>query len=88
MSTAFPQPVLGSAPAAGPMNLPAERLRSALGITNVKYVTRQHSLAVVDSPLAMGTDWMHRLCAGLAAAFVVSGGHGAYGNRPQRQRPV
>jgi len=55
MSTAFPQPAPGSAPAAGPMKLPAERLRSALGITNVQYVTRQHSLAVVDSPLAMGS---------------------------------
>ena len=51
MSTAFPQPAPGTAPAAGPMKVPAERLRSVLGITNVQYVARNHSLAVVDSPL-------------------------------------
>jgi Icc protein len=52
MSTAFPQPAPGSAPAPGPMKVPAERLRSTLGITNVQYVVKKHSLAVVDSPLA------------------------------------
>ncbi len=51
MSTAFPQPAPGSAPAPGPMKLPGERLRTALGITNVRYVVRQQSLALVDSPL-------------------------------------
>ena len=51
MSTAFPQPAPGSAPAAGPMKVPAERLRSVLGIASVHYVARQHSLAVVDAPL-------------------------------------
>jgi 3',5'-cyclic-AMP phosphodiesterase len=51
MSTAFPQPAPGSAPATGPMTVPAERLRSVLGITNVDYVARKHSLAVVDAPL-------------------------------------
>ena len=51
MSTAFPQPAPGSAPAAGPMNVPAERLRQVLGITNVNVVARRHSLAIVDSPL-------------------------------------
>jgi 3',5'-cyclic-AMP phosphodiesterase len=55
MSTAFPQPAPGSAPAAGPMKVPAERLRSVLGSTNVQYVARKHSLAVVDSPLAAGS---------------------------------
>jgi 3',5'-cyclic AMP phosphodiesterase CpdA len=54
MSTAFPQPAPGTAPAAGPMKVPAQRLRSVLGITNVQYIARQHSLAVVDSPLAAG----------------------------------
>jgi hypothetical protein len=34
------------------MKVPAERLRSTLGITNVQYVVKKHSLAVVDSPLA------------------------------------
>jgi 3',5'-cyclic-AMP phosphodiesterase len=54
MSTAFPQPAPGSAPAAGPMKVPAERLRSVLGITNVQFVAQKHSLAVVDSTLAHG----------------------------------
>jgi hypothetical protein len=34
------------------MKVPAERLRSTLGITNVQYVVKKHSLAVVDSTLA------------------------------------
>jgi 3',5'-cyclic-AMP phosphodiesterase len=52
MSTAFPQPAPGSALAPGPMKVPAERLRSVIGVTNVQYVAGKHSLAVVDSPLA------------------------------------
>jgi len=52
MSTAFPQPAPGSAPAPGPMKVPGERLRSVLGITNVSYTVKNHSLAVVDSTLA------------------------------------
>ena len=52
MSTAFPQPAPGSAQSPGPMKVPAERLRSVLGITNVQYVARRHSLAVVDWTLA------------------------------------
>ncbi len=52
MSTAFPQPTPGGAPAPGPMKVPAERLRSVIGVTNVQYVAGKHSLAVVDSPLA------------------------------------
>ena len=51
MSTAFPQPAPGSAPAAGLMKVPAERLRQVLGITNVNLVAKRHSLAIVDSPL-------------------------------------
>jgi len=51
MSTAFPQPAPGSAPAAGPMKVPAEKLREVLGIRNVNFVAGSHSLAVVDSPL-------------------------------------
>jgi len=54
MSTAFPQPAPGSAPAAGPMKVPGERLRSVLGITDVRYIAKQRSLAVVDSTLADG----------------------------------
>lgn len=51
-STAFPQPAPGSAPHSGPMAVPAGRLRSVLGITEVKYVARPSHLAVVDSTLA------------------------------------
>src|ERR1700678_3666129 len=52
MSTAFPQPQPGKADSPGPMKVPAEQLRSVLGITDVNYVQRQHSLAIVDSSLA------------------------------------
>jgi len=51
MSTAFPQPAPGKADSPGPMKVPAEQLRSVLGITDVNYVQGTHSLAVVDSNL-------------------------------------
>jgi Icc protein len=51
MSTAFPQPQPGTADSPGPMVVPAERLRSVLGIADVKFVRGGHSLAVVDSTL-------------------------------------
>jgi len=51
MSTAFPQPVPGTAPSPGPMKVPAEKLRTLLGVTNVNFVRGRHTLAVVDSPL-------------------------------------
>ncbi|HEV2202084.1 MAG TPA: metallophosphoesterase [Bryobacteraceae bacterium] len=51
MSTAFPQPAPGTAPAAGPLKVPAEKLREVLGIRNVNFVAGSHRLAVVDSPL-------------------------------------
>ncbi|HEY2581824.1 MAG TPA: metallophosphoesterase [Mucilaginibacter sp.] len=51
MSTAFPQPAPGSAPSPGPMKVPAEKLRSVLGITEVNYLEHNHTLAVTDSPL-------------------------------------
>ena len=53
MSTAFPQPQPGTAPKPGPMKVPAEKLRSVLGVTSVNYVEGHHTLAVVDSPLGM-----------------------------------
>jgi len=53
MSTAFPQPKPGTAPSPGPMKVPAEQLGQVLGITHVNYVEGNHTLAVVDSPLAM-----------------------------------
>ena len=52
MSTAFPQPQPGAAPKPGPMKVPAEKLRSVLGVTSVNYVETQNPLAIVDSPLA------------------------------------
>jgi len=52
MSTAFPQPQPGKAEGPGPMKVPAEQLRSVLGITDVNYVGGQHALALVDSTLA------------------------------------
>ncbi len=54
-STAFPQPQPGAAPAPGPMKVPAEKLRSLLGLTSVYYHEHQHSLPVTDIPL-MGSS--------------------------------
>ena len=51
-STAFPQPKPGEGPSPGPMKVPAEQLRSVLGITNVTQVQGKHALAVTDSNLA------------------------------------
>jgi 3',5'-cyclic-AMP phosphodiesterase len=51
MSTAFPQPAPGAAPAPGPMKVPAEKLRTVLGLADVRYVEKDHNLAIVDSPL-------------------------------------
>jgi 3',5'-cyclic-AMP phosphodiesterase len=50
-STAFPQPQPGKADSPGPMKVPAEQLKSVLGITDVKYVRGHQALAVVDSNL-------------------------------------
>jgi len=51
MSTAFPQPAPGTAPHAGPMVVPAAKLKSVLGVTEVRYIARQSHLALVDSAL-------------------------------------
>jgi 3',5'-cyclic-AMP phosphodiesterase len=50
-STAFPQPKPGTAPSPGPLKLPAEQLRRALGLTTVAYKTGETPLAVMDSNL-------------------------------------
>ena len=52
MATAFPQPAPGSAPSPGPMVVPAGKLRSVLGVTNVKVVRGHNHLAIVDHSLA------------------------------------
>jgi len=51
-STAFPQPKPGEAASPGPMKVPADQLKSILGITDVTYVRGTHALAIVDSSLA------------------------------------
>jgi len=51
-STAYPQPQPGTAPSPGPLKVPAEQLRSLLGVTSVDYVPGKHTLAIVDSSLA------------------------------------
>ncbi len=48
MSTAFPQPAPGTAPNPGPMVVPAGKLASVLGVTQVKVVRGHSHLAVVD----------------------------------------
>jgi 3',5'-cyclic-AMP phosphodiesterase len=51
MSTAFPQPAPGSAPAPGPMKIPEAEARRLLGVTEVAYVPGTQPLTVVDSTL-------------------------------------
>jgi calcineurin-like phosphoesterase family protein len=51
-STAYPQPAPGTAPSPGPLTVPAERLRSMLGLTSVRVTSRTGPLALVDSTLA------------------------------------
>lgn len=51
-STAFPQPAPGTAPAPGPLkDVPAGKVRSLLGLTEVTYVSNNSPLALVDSTL-------------------------------------
>lgn len=51
-STAYPQPAPGTAPAPGPIkDVPAEKLRSLLGVTDVDVVRNGNPLAVVDVAL-------------------------------------
>ncbi|HVI82929.1 MAG TPA: metallophosphoesterase [Chthoniobacterales bacterium] len=52
MSTAFPQPAPGAAASPGPLKVPAEQLRSMLGLTSVQYKQGNTALAVVDSNLS------------------------------------
>jgi len=52
MSTAYPQPAPGAAPSPGPLKVPADKLRSYLGVREVTYVEGQQNLALVDSALS------------------------------------
>ena len=51
-STAFPQPAPGTAPAPLPMVVPADKLRSVLGIRSVVFAQGKEQLAVTDQALA------------------------------------
>ena len=51
-STAFPQPAPGLAPSPGPMVVPADKLRSVLGIRSVVFTQGKETLAVTDQTLA------------------------------------
>jgi 3',5'-cyclic AMP phosphodiesterase CpdA len=52
-STAFPQPSPGAPGASpGPMKVPAEQLRSVLGVRTINVVNGSHPLALIDTPLA------------------------------------
>ena len=50
-ATAFPQPAPGTAPAPGPLNVPADQLRAMLGVTSVNYVENHGPLAIMDATL-------------------------------------
>ncbi len=51
-STAFPQPVGGTAPSPGPLKVPPEQLHAMLGITSASFVRGQERIALIDSTLA------------------------------------
>jgi plastocyanin len=76
MSTAFPQPAPGTAPAPGPMTVAPETLKSVLGVANVTFIPGRSALAVVDSTLS-----------GLPPAFdAVS--HDSMVQKQQRRRTI
>lgn len=52
MSTAYPQPGPGVGPGPGPLKVPADRLRSLIGVRSVDVVPGRAELALVDTPLA------------------------------------
>ncbi|TAL04531.1 MAG: metallophosphoesterase [Rhodospirillaceae bacterium] len=53
-STAYPQPVAGQGPGPGPLTVPAEQLRSVLGIRRVDIVATHRLPAITDHTLADG----------------------------------
>ena len=52
MSTAYPQPAPGAAASPGPLKLPADRLRTVLGVREVAYVEGPQPLALIDTTLS------------------------------------
>lgn len=67
LSTAFPQPRPGTAPAPGPMVVPAGHLADVLGVREVRYMRHHSRLAIVDRTLS-GADPAAAMAAGEAAA--------------------
>jgi 3',5'-cyclic-AMP phosphodiesterase len=53
-STAYPKPAPGKAKSEGCILVPAGKLKSVLGITEVKYIARRSHLAIVDPSLEEG----------------------------------
>ncbi len=51
-STAYPQPVAGTAAGPGPMTVPADQLTGMLGVTSVTLVKHPRSLALRDTTIA------------------------------------
>jgi 3',5'-cyclic AMP phosphodiesterase CpdA len=51
-STAYPQPAPGAAPSPGPLKVPAEQLRSVLGVRELTWRRSQGPLALVETDLA------------------------------------
>jgi len=51
-STAFPQPVGGTAPSPGPLKAPDGQLRSMLGVTTATFVRGREPIALIDATLA------------------------------------
>lgn len=52
-STAFPQPMPGTAPSPGPQVVPAGQLRGLLGITEATFKRGEHQIALVDTMLSV-----------------------------------
>jgi hypothetical protein len=50
-STAFPQPVPGTAPSPGPIKVTDDKLRSMLGIACVTFKQNEQRLAIIDTPI-------------------------------------
>ncbi len=67
MSTAFPQPRPGAAPAPGPIVVPAGQLRDVLGITKLHYLAHDRHLGIVDETLS-GASPAAAMAVGEAAA--------------------
>jgi plastocyanin len=51
MSTAFPQPVPGTAPSPGPMKVSDDRLRKVLGFSQLSFHGVDHPIAITAQPL-------------------------------------